>query len=113
MGRQATEISEQQLQSIAESYVRRRSVNCAMELSGLLSAQAFDRARRILVERGKIGAEWLSHTERKRRGYQRQAAGNAPIRNADIELTRWNEPDKYKTVFNLICHPQLRGEQHG
>ena len=108
MGRQNTELTEQQLQSIVESYKRKRSVSCAMELSGVLSAPAFDRARAMLVAQGKIGAEWLSHIERKRRGYQRKRVDSAPTRAADVDTTRWNEPPEYKHVFNLICHPQLR-----
>lgn len=106
MGRHGEAITEQQLQIVAESYARQRPMYCAMELSDL-HARAFHRARQILIERGVIGAEWSCQVNRIVRERYRKQAG-FPTSVTEVSAPEWREPTQYKTVFNLICHPQMR-----
>ena len=107
MGAHRKIISEQQLRTIAQCYREQRSRHYARCLSGL-GLKGFEVACKILQDQGVITHEWV---------YQRQLTGALRPRSRslspDNDLSRWSEPTHIKEAFNRICHPQLRGEQHG
>ena len=100
-------VTEMQIATVLQCHEQRIDRATTRERAGL-SHRGFDRARQVLRERGLIGKHWPQTNRASVRKPVRKAKSQMSVVRPNTDPTRWNEPPEYKTVFNLICHPQLR-----